>query len=217
MTKLVIFDLDGTLLNTLDDLAVSCNYALKACGCPERELPEYNQMVGRGIYNLFRAALPEDKRTEEMVEKMAGVFIPYYNEHKCDLTKPYAGILQTLGALSMAKVKLAIASNKYQEGAESIVDHYFGQFGFVKILGQRDGMPIKPSAEIVNEIMACVPGITKDEVIYVGDSDVDMKTGANAEVRTVGVTWGFRSREELAACKPWKLVDDTEELISCIL
>ena len=127
MTRLAIFDLDGTLLDTIEDLAAACNYALKRCGCPERRLGEYNGMVGRGIYNLFRAALPEDRKTEDMVQKMAGIFIPYYDRHKCDLTKPYPGIMELLGRLSAEKVKLAIASNKYQEGAESIVASYFGQ------------------------------------------------------------------------------------------
>ena len=97
MTRLAIFDLDGTLLDTIEDLAAACNYALKGCGCPERRLGEYNGMVGRGIYNLFRAALPEDRRTEDMVQKMAGIFIPYYDRHKCDLTKPYPGIMELLG------------------------------------------------------------------------------------------------------------------------
>ncbi len=217
MTKLAIFDLDGTLLNTLDDLVVSCNYALKCCGYPERAHEEYNTMVGRGIYNLFRSALPEEARTEEEVARMAEVFIPHYNIHKCDLTRPYDGILQMLGSLAAEGIKLAVASNKYQEGAESIVQHYFGQFGFVRILGQRDGMPIKPSPEIVGEIMACVPEIAKDEVVYAGDSDVDMMTGLNAGVRTVGVTWGFRSREELASCHPHKLVDTPPQLSDYIL
>lgn len=217
MTRLAIFDLDGTLLDTIEDLAAACNYALKKCGCPERRLGEYNGMVGRGIYNLFRAALPEDRKTEDMVQKMAGIFIPYYDRHKCDLTKPYPGIMELLGRLSAEKVKLAIASNKYQEGAESIVASYFGQFGFVQVLGQSEGRPIKPSPEIVEEIMSRVDGIQKDEVIYIGDSDVDMLTGRNAGVRTVGVTWGFRSREELLACSPWRLADSPEELGDLIL
>ena len=217
MTRLVIFDLDGTLLNTIEDLAAACNHALRGCGCPERKPEEYNMMVGRGIYNLFRAALPEGKKTDEMVWKMSELFVLYYDSHKCDLTRPYPGIVGMLGKLSAAKVKMAVASNKYQSGAESIVASYFGQFGFVRILGQRDGRPIKPSPEIVEEIMSEVEGISRDEVIYVGDSDVDMLTGKNAGVRTVGVTWGFRTREELLAHEPWKLADTPEELASLIL
>lgn len=217
MTRLAIFDLDGTLLNTIEDLAAACNHALTGCGCPERKLEEYNRMVGRGIYNLFRATLPEDRRNDGMVQKMADLFIPYYDRHKCDLTRPYPGIMELLGRLSAAKVKLAVASNKYQEGAESIVAAYFGQFGFVHVLGQREGRPIKPSPEIVDEIMSRTDGITRDETVYIGDSDVDMQTGKNAGVRTIGVTWGFRSREELLSCGPWRLADTPEGLGDIIL
>lgn len=217
MTRLAIFDLDGTLLNTIEDLASACNHALKGCGCPERKLDEYYGMVGKGIYNLFRAALPEGKKDEGTVQKMAGLFIPYYDMHKCDLTRPYPGITELLGRLSREKVRLAVASNKYQKGAESIVARYFGQFGFVKVLGQREGKPIKPSPEIVEEIMSHAAGTTKDEVVYIGDSDVDMQTGLNAGVRTIGVTWGFRSREELEAYGPWRLADSPEELGEIIL
>lgn len=217
MTKLVIFDLDGTLLNTMDDLAGACNYALKACGHPERKLGEYNSLVGRGIYNLFRAALPEGCRTEEEVGRMADVFIPYYDAHKCDFTRPYDGIPEMLDRITGAGIKIAVASNKYQAGAEGIVSTYFGKYDFVKILGQRDGFPIKPDPEIVEEIMKAAGDVGREEVIYTGDSNVDMETGRNAGVRTVGVTWGFRTREELLSCSPWKLVDSPEELGEIII
>lgn len=108
-------------------------------------------------------------------------------------------------------------SNKYQEGAEKLIRHFFGDIKFLKILGQREGQPIKPDPAIVHQIMAERPDIKIDEVMYVGDSDVDMQTGANAAVRTVGVTWGFRSREELEAGKPWKIADNAEELAGFIL
>ncbi len=217
MTKLAIFDLDGTLLNTLDDLAAACNLALRACGCPERPLGDYNTLVGRGIRNLLLNALPEERRDDETMAAMSSVFFPYYDIHKCDLTRPYGGIPEMLERLAGAGVLLAVASNKYQAGAEGVVAHYFGSIDFVEILGQAEGRPIKPSPEIVGEIMARVPWITKEEVVYVGDSNVDMLTGRNAEVRTVGVTWGFRSREELAACGPWKLADSPAELARYIL
>ncbi len=217
MTKLAIFDLDGTLLNTLDDLAAACNLALRECGCPEHEIEEYKLLVGRGNRNLILSALPPEKRTEEMADRMWEIFNPYYDAHKCDLTKPYRGIPEMLGRLEKAGVAMAIASNKYQAGAEGVVANYFGQFNFVKILGQRDGSPIKPSPEIVGEIMSAAPDVTKREIVYVGDSNVDMLTGANAGVFTVGVTWGFRSREELASCNPSKIVDSPEELAELIL
>ncbi len=216
MTKLIIFDLDGTLLDTREDIANACNYALKMCGCPERRLEEYNMLVGRGIYNLFRGALPEDMRSEEMVLKMKGYFVPYYNRHIDDCTKPYPGITEMLEDLAAKGIRFAVASNKYQEGTEALVRKFFGKFDFVHILGQRDGQPIKPDPAIVFEAMAGLEGIRTEEVVYCGDSDVDMQTGINAGVRTVGVTWGFRSREELSAYDPWILVEKPEE-ISCAL
>jgi len=217
MTKLAIFDLDGTLLDTLADLAQACNHALKACGYPQRNPGEYNLLVGKGIYNLFKGALPEDRRTPDDISNMADIFIPYYEAHKCDLTRPYDGIPEMLDALTGAGVRIAVASNKYQAGAEGIVSTFFGKHDFVKILGQRDGMPIKPDPEIVEEIMAAAQISDKAEVIYAGDSDVDMQTGINAGIRTVGVTWGFRSEEELAAFDPWKMADSPEELLDIIL
>lgn len=216
MTKLVIFDLDGTLLNTMEDLAEACNYALRQCGCPERRIQEYNMLVGRGIFNLFRGALPEDRRTDDMVEMMNSHFIPYYNEHSRDRTRPYPGIIPLLDRISGKGTAMAIASNKYQEGTEQLVREYFGKYDFVKILGQRDGKPIKPSPEIVREAMEAVPGVKPEEVVYCGDSDVDMQTGRNAGVRTIGVTWGFRSREELLAYGPWLLADDPEQIYDAV-
>ncbi len=217
MTKLAIFDLDGTLLNTVEDLGNATNYALTQCGFPTYPIEAYYQMVGRGIYNLFRAAVPSEHATEDNVRKMASFFLPYYDAHKCDLTRPYDGILQMLETITGRGVCLAVASNKYQDGAEKLVSHFFGEYDFVKILGQREGQPIKPDPAIVDQILAEVPSVTKAETVYVGDSNVDMQTGSNAAVRTIGVSWGFRSREELAAYNPSSIVDTPAQLTEVIL
>ena len=217
MTKLVIFDLDGTLLDTMEDIAGACNYALQECGCPARPLDEYNMLVGRGIFNLFRGALPAERKTEEMVQKMYSHFVPYYNEHICDRTRPYPGIYDMLDRLSENGISFAIASNKYQEGTEILIDRLFGNYRFVTILGQREGKPIKPDPEIVHEAMTAMGNVSKDEVVYCGDSDVDMQTGINAGVRTIGVTWGFRTREELASYSPSLLADRAEDICNAIL
>ncbi len=217
MTKLAIFDLDGTLLNTVEDLGNATNYALEQCGFPTHPIEAYYQMVGRGIYNLFRAAVPAGQSTEEVVQRMASIFIPYYDAHKCDFTRPYDGIPAMLKTITAAGVRLAVASNKYQDGAEKLVHHFFGEYDFVRILGQREGQPIKPDPAIVDQILAEVPSVTKSETVYVGDSNVDMQTGLNAGVRTVGVSWGFRTREELAAYSPSAIVDTPEELSRVIL
>ncbi len=215
MTKLIIFDLDGTLLDTREDIANACNHALEMCGCPQRRLEEYNMLVGRGIMNLFRGALPEGMKSEEMVLKMKSHFVPYYNEHIDDCTRPYPGIIEMLDTLAAMGIAFAVASNKYQEGTESLVRRYFGAYGFKCILGQRDGMPIKPDPEIVREAMAAA-GVVEHETVYCGDSDVDMQTGLNAGVRTVGVTWGFRTREELAAYNPWLLASTADEIVAAL-
>lgn len=217
MTKLAIFDLDGTLLNTVEDLGNATNYALEQCGFPTHPIEAYYQMVGRGIYNLFRAAIPSEYATEDNVQRMASYFIPYYDTHKCDCTRPYDGIPGMLKTITAAGVRLAVASNKYQDGAEKLVHHFFGEYDFVKILGQREGQPIKPDPAIVDQVLAEVPSVTKSETVYVGDSNVDMQTGLNAGVRTVGVSWGFRTREELAAYSPSAIVDTPEELSRVIL
>lgn len=217
MTRLIIFDLDGTLLDTREDIANACNHALQMCGCPERALEEYNMLVGRGIYNLFREALPFEKRCEDMVMKMKSHFIPYYNNHICDMTKPYPGIIRMLEDLSSKGIAFAIASNKYQEGTEILVEKLLKKYSFIRISGQRDGKPIKPDPEIIREIMQEIPGISEKDVIYCGDSDVDMQTGLNAGVRTVGVTWGFRTREELAAYNPWLLAEYPEEISAAVM
>lgn len=216
MTKLIVFDLDGTLLDTREDIANACNYALRMCGCPERRLEEYNMLVGRGIYNLFRGALPEEKRSEDMVMEMKSHFVPYYNEHIDDCTRPYPGIIDMLDALASKGMSFAIASNKYQEGTEALVEKYFNKYSFVCILGQRDGKPIKPDPEIVMEAMKAA-GAGIGETVYCGDSDVDMQTGLNAGVNTIGVTWGFRTREELSAYNPWLLVENPAEITNALV
>ena len=217
MTKLAIFDLDGTLLDTVKDLGNATNHALTECCFPTHPIEAYYQMVGRGIYNLFRAAVPAGQSTEEVVQRMASIFIPYYDAHKCDFTRPYDGIPAMLKTITAAGVRLAVASNKYQDGAEKLVHHFFGEYDFVRILGQREGQPIKPDPAIVDQILAEVPSVTKSETVYVGDSNVDMQTGLNAGVRTVGVSWGFRTREELAAYSPSAIVDTPEELSRVII
>ena len=216
MFKLIIFDLDGTLIDTRKDIAEACNYALAKCGYPPRELDEYNMLVGRGIDNLFRSALPKGKADEDTVRVMRSHFVPYYNEHKCDYTRPYEGMMETLDTLSQRGMRFAVASNKYQEGTEQLVEKFFGEYDFVRILGQRDGKPIKPDPMIVKEAMEGLEGVTEDEVIYCGDSDVDMQTGINAKVKTIGATWGFRSKEELAAYSPWAMADKPQDIIDII-
>jgi phosphoglycolate phosphatase len=216
MKKLVIFDLDGTLLDTIEDLGNATNHALRSLGFPERKREEYYNLVGRGITNLFKGAVPEGCDTPETIDRMRELFLAHYGVHLCDFTHPYPGIVDLLKHITAHGVQLAVASNKYQEGAETVVRHFFGRFSFAALLGQQEGFPLKPDPGIV-ELCLQAAGVTKEEVLYVGDSNVDMQTGLGAGVDTVGVTWGFRSREELAAFRPTALVDTPAALEAMIL
>ena len=211
MKRLVIFDLDGTLLNTIADLAQSTNHALKTLGYPTHEESAYNFMVGNGINKLFERALPEGEKTEENVLRVRREFIPYYDVHNADMSRPYPGIPELLERLQGAGVAVAVASNKYQAATEKLIAHYFPAIRFTAVFGQREGVNVKPDPTIVNDILA-IARIPREEVLYVGDSGVDMQTAANAGVTACGVTWGFRPRTELEAFRPAHLADTTEEV-----
>ena len=217
MKKLVIFDLDGTLLDTIEDLGNATNYALRSLGFPERTRDEYYRLVGRGITNLFKGAVPAGCDDPETIAAMRERFLGHYGIHLCDCTHPYPGIPELLDRIASRGVKLAVASNKYQEGAETVVRHFFGRYAWSAVLGQQEGFPLKPDPGIVALCRQAAGDVPKEDVLYVGDSNVDMQTGLNAGVDTVGVTWGFRTREELEAFRPLAVVDAPEELEKLIL
>lgn len=215
MKQLLIFDLDGTLLNTIADLAHSTNYALQENGFPIHPTDNYNFFVGNGINKLFERALPEDQRSEENILNIRKVFLSYYNEHNTDYSTPYPGIPELLNALQAKGVKLAVASNKYQEATRKLIAVYFPHIHFEEVLGQRDGIPVKPDPVIVHDIIATT-GVGKEDILYVGDSGVDMQTARNAGVTSCGVTWGFRPRAELEEFQPDFIVDKAEDILSLI-
>lgn len=211
MKQLVIFDLDGTLLNTIADLATSTNYALRRCGFPEHRVEEYLYFVGNGITKLFERALPEESRSAENIAYMRTFFLEYYTEHNTDHTRPYDGIPHLLEVLSARGVKMAVASNKYQAGTEKLIAHFFPQIPFVAVLGQREGIPTKPAPDIVYDILQRA-GVEKDDTLYVGDSDVDMCTARAAGVESAGVTWGFRGRDELSRAGACHLAETPDDI-----
>ena len=211
MKKLVIFDLDGTLLNTIADLANSTNYALKVLGYPIHEPDKYNFMEGNGINKLFERALPDGEKTEENVLRVRQEFVPYYDQHNADKSRPYPGVTELLETLQTAGMQLAVASNKYQAATEKLIAHYFPNIKFTAVFGQREGIPVKPDPIIVKEILQ-IAKVQEEETLYVGDSGVDMQTAINAGVTSCGVTWGFRPRTELESFHPDHIVDNAEEI-----
>lgn len=215
MKKLVIFDLDGTLLNTIADLAAATNHALSYYNYPTHETDEYRFFVGNGINKLFERALPEGERSEENIQKIRSQFIPYYNIHNADLSRPYPGITEVLEQLQAKGIQLAVASNKYQEATHKLITQYFPHINFTDIFGQRDGIPAKPDPSVIFEIMRHAKA-GKEETVYIGDSCVDMQTGANAGVTTIGVSWGFRPRTELESYHPQFIADQTGQLLEYI-
>lgn len=216
MKKLVIFDLDGTLLNTIADLAHSTNYALNKLGYPTHEIEKYNFMVGNGIDKLFERALPEGEKSKENVLRVRKEFVPYYDIHNADDSRPYPGIPELLSYLQDAGIQIAVASNKYQAATQKLIDHYFPEIHFTAVFGQREGIKVKPDPTVVFDILE-VAKVTKEEVLYVGDSGVDMQTAANARVTVCGVTWGFRPRAELEEFSTQYIVDTAEEIKRLIL
>lgn len=215
MIKLAIFDLDGTLLNTIGDLSASCDAVLWQNGLPQHTTDEYRQMVGRGIRRLVEAAIPEHLRLPEYVEKVRQDFMAYYVEHIDLHTRPYDGIPALVAALAERGVKVAVASNKFQSGTEQLVRTFFPDVEFVAVLGQRDGVPLKPDPQIDLEIID-VAGVEPSETMHIGDSGVDMQTACGAGVKAVGVTWGFRSREELSEGGADVIVDTPEQILDLL-
>ena len=215
MKKLVIFDLDGTLLDTIADLAESANYALKQLDYPTHPVDAIRTFVGNGINKLLERALPAHEQTEENIMRMRSHFVPYYDIHNADLSTPYPGIVSLLEDLQAKGILIAVASNKYQKATVKLVKQYFPNIDFVEILGQREGINVKPDPSIVFDILQKAD-VSKEDVLYIGDSGVDMQTAINAGVDAVGVTWGFRPRAELESFRPMGLIDKAEDLLEFI-
>lgn len=212
MKQLVIFDLDGTLINSIKDLGAATNFALEKNGFPTHPLEAYPMYVGNGVSKLIERALPEDQRNEAMIKKIRADFTTYYDIHNTDYTNPYDGIPELLEHLQENGIKIAVASNKYDAAAKALVTTLFPSISFAAIEGQKEGVPVKPDPSVVFEILGATQ-VKKADVLYVGDSGVDMETARRACVDSVGVTWGFRSVDELRANYANHIVDTPEEII----
>lgn len=216
MIDLIIFDLDGTLLNTIADLANSANNALLANGFPPHPVEAYGRFVGNGVVKLLERVLPEGEKTEANLLRLRTAFMSYYKAHDTEHSAPYAGISALLRRLQEQQVAVAVASNKYHAATCKLVAHYFPNIRFTKVLGQREGVAPKPDPAIVHEILAAA-AVRRQAALYVGDSGVDMQTALNSGVAACGVTWGFRPRAELEAFHPRYIVDRAEEIADIAL
>lgn len=215
MKKYVIFDLDGTLLNSIDDLATATNHALGSLGYPKHGMWVYPTMVGNGVTKLLERALPEDARDEANVARMRQAFMSYYDEHCCDATKPYPGIPELLEELSRRDIGLAVTSNKYESAVVKLIGHYFPDAAWKAVLGHTEGLPTKPDPSIVFKALSLYP-TPKAECLYVGDSGVDMETARRACVESVGVAWGFRTILELKQAYADHIISMPNQLLNFV-
>ena len=210
--KIAIFDLDGTLLNTIGDLAASVDYVMRSRNLPEHTDAEYRQMVGGGIKRLVERALPAELAADEVyVDECVTQFRRYYVDNIDRHTVPYEGMCELLHCLRSEGVQVAVASNKFQHGTERLVAKFFDDIDFVAIEGNRDGAPLKPDPQIVNNILAKA-GVEKHHAVMIGDSGIDIRTAAAAGIDAIGVAWGFRFAEELYSAGAKCVVTTVAEL-----
>ena len=211
--KAVIFDLDGTLTDTLEDLFLSVNYALRHCGLPERELAEVRRFVGNGVRKLIERAVPEDTELR-VVEKCFEAFQTHYIIHCQDHTRLYPGIASLLTALHAKGYRMAVVSNKIQEGVDELARTFFN--GVIDVaIGEKTGFLRKPAPDMVLAALARL-GVEASEAVYVGDSDVDIQTAANAGLPCISVLWGFRSRDFLVAHGATVFAESPQEVLNMV-
>lgn len=214
--RLVIFDLDGTLLDTIGDLSAACNHMLAVRSLATHTCEEYRTMVGNGILRLVERALPEHLRSVEYVAEARRDFLSYYTEHIDCYTQPYEGIREVLHALQEQGWVLAVASNKFDAGTKKLISNIFPEIEFKSVYGNREGFPLKPDAALLELIMKeC--GAEPQTTTMVGDSGVDIQTAKGAGVRSVGCSWGFRPRAELEECGADVIIDRASELLHVLI
>lgn len=204
-----IFDLDGTLLDTLQDLAASTNFALRQAGMPEKTTDEVRRFVGNGVRLLMERAIP-DGAANAKFESTYQAFRMHYMEHNLDTTKPYPGIMETLQRLKTEGKNVAVVSNKFYAATQELCRHFFGDLVSVAI-GERENIRKKPAPDTVIEALRQL-GVDKEGAVYIGDSDVDVATAQNSGLPCISVLWGFRDREFLLAHCATTLISSPTEL-----
>lgn len=213
----VVFDLDGTLLNTLEDLAAAGNHLCELHGWPTYPTDRYRYKVGNGQLKLVERLIPAEYAGDTtLFETSYAEFCSYYAQHKEDTTAPYPGIVEALDALRAAGLTLAVLTNKDHAAAAPLVERYFGTGRFALVQGRVDAYPPKPAAPITLHVLDQL-GANPERTLYVGDSNVDVQCGHNAGVRVCGVSWGFRGRRELEEAGAEYVADTPSELVEIAL
>ena len=212
MYRTYIFDLDGTLLNTLDDLAASVNYALRMHGMPERTLDEIRCFVGNGVRLLMERAIPDGADNPRFDDTFA-TFRQYYMEHSLDQTRPYEGIPEMIHALKQQGCRLAVVSNKFFAATQELIRHFFPEIAVAIGEHEAEGIRKKPAPDTVFEALRQL-GVDKENAVYVGDSDVDLQTARNSGLPCISVLWGFRDRDFLLAHGATTFISHPEDLLS---
>lgn len=211
--KAVIFDLDGTLVDTLADLTDAMNFALKKLAQPARTSDDCRMMIGSGVRYFAKRALPEDK--QHLADDILVEMRAFYTQNCLNRTRPYDGIPQMVSQLASGGIALAVCTNKNQGDAKRIIDHFFGESVFDQVVGARPGCPIKPHPQVTEAIIDSF-GLNPRQIVFVGDSDIDIATAENGQIPFIGVSWGFRSADELRTAGAKIIIDFPEELVKLI-
>ena len=211
--KAVIFDLDGTLLNTLEDLTDAVNHVMRQFNYPEHTIEEIRSFVGNGIKLLIERSLPYGKDNPEF-DKVFSEFKSYYTSHCQIKTRPYDGIMELISSLKEQGYKLAIVSNKNQSAVTELNNIYFSDY-ISTAIGEKEGVRKKPAPDTVIKALSEL-GISSDDAVYVGDSDVDRETAKNSDMDCISVTWGFRERKLLESLNPYAIIDKPAELLNYV-
>ena len=215
MIRLIVFDLDGTLINSLEDLADSANYVLEQHGFPIHPVDAYRYFVGDGVRKLIERILPEEERNDSRIEQCRKEFVDYYKIHMEDKTSVYEGITDLLRALKARGLKIAVATNKVHVAVEPLMAKYFPGIHFDSMIGQREGIPVKPQPQIMYDILK-ETGCQPSEALHVGDTATDMQLAHSAGVTPVGVLWGYRPLEELQEAGAKFIIEKPEELLGLV-
>ncbi|MCR4966114.1 MAG: HAD family hydrolase [Bacteroidales bacterium] len=215
MIKLVIFDLDGTLMNTLQDLADSANYMLEKHNFPTYTTDAYKYFVGNGMPKLIERIMPEVHAPKDLFDTCLKEFLDYYTIHMSDKTVPYPGMTELLKSLIERGIKIAVATNKVQEALPELFATFFPEITFDICLGQRPGIPVKPDPQVVFDILEATH-CSAEETLYLGDTGVDICTAVAAGVQPIGVLWGYRPRSEMEAAGAKQFIDHPLDLLNLL-